>query len=551
MPTVITPPDLDRNLDRGWTYFHIKDIYTPDGTGRFVPNVGDKVFDPTVGDLLVISVDYTTGISVRQPWSPPAQGHDSEEDILLGSGPGTISESFRIWLNPSTIPHTLSFDSRLFAHGSAPSYVKVFRGNDISEAGQVVSAYYDQNQNYLGQDIPLEVVGRNQITNIAIKTPKTGYTHYDLVDGEQVTAVVYDDAGGPRSRHNLLIHRSAVVRKPSDADKYIVNISIESPFLSPSDPQTIQFPINMPVQNLNLIGVVTYSDGTVRRLPIDGSKFALHGLNEFVATVEDQTVPLVLSYALSPGEYSYITNPSVDDHISVMYKARTTAMDGAYSIKLFVTPVWVDRLNGYRLEYYLYNLLRDTYYNVTNNVQMATESSAFDPILYGTVQTLAVAVNLKSVDPRFTNYRHVQTFRLALMAEGNDQTQTNWWLAYTPGQDPVYGEDIRADAHMVNAGNYNVTIDCGCSNLAEWLDKVYWPTQPLVDPKTEAKAPEPNFVKIVSAGYSVEMPVESWDQTLTLTQVPPEGQPIYLHFMRRGYNNDLQLGMAGLITHRV
>lgn len=550
MSTVIPPTDLQRDLDRGWRVWSIKEIYTPGGSGRIVPNVEDLVFDRVNGWLIVISVDYTTGISIRTPWKQPATGADSEEDLLLGSGPGTISESFRLWLNPSVTPHTLTFDSRLFANGTAPSYVKVFRGSDVSESGQVISAYYDQNQNFLGQEIPLEIVGRNNITNIAIKTPKTGYTAYDLQDNEQVTAVVYDDAGGPRSRHNLLIHRSAVVKQTSDSDKYITAISIETPFLSPSDPQTIQFPINMPVRNLNLIGKVTYSDGTSKRMPIDGTKFSIHGLNEFVATVEDQTVPLVLSYALSPGEYSYINNPSANNHISAFYKARTTAMDGAYSIKLFVTPVWIDRLNGYRLEYHLYNLLRDTYYNVTDKVQMATDSSVFDPILYGTVQTLAVAVNLRDVDSRFANYRHVQTFRVALKAEGNDQTKDNWWITYTPGQDPVFGEGVQALARFVNVNNYQVKIDCGATTLAEWLDKVYYPLEPLVDTQSEAVAPVPNYILLVSGNHQVEVPIASWNQTLSLHEVPAEGKPMYLHFMRRGATNDLQLAVAGLITHR-
>lgn len=551
MSTVIPPPDLDRDLDRGFRVWLNSEIYTPGGTGRYVPNVFDLIVDFANGWSYVTSVDYTTGVSMRAVWRIPTGGAEEAEDILLGSGPGTITESFRVWLNPSVTPHTLSFDSRLFVHGTSATYVKVFRGSDISRNGQVVSAYYDQNQNFLGQDIPLELVAMDSVHNIAIKTPKTGYTSYDLVDGEQVVAVVYDDAGTERSRHNLLVHRSAFVRQTSDSDKYITEISIESPFISPSDPQTIQFPINMPVNNLNLMGVVTYSDGSSRRMPIDGTKFAVFGLNEFVATVEDQSIDIVLRYALSPGEYSYITNPSVNNHISKPYKARTTSMDGAYSIKLFATPVWIDQLNGYRMEYHLYNLLRDTYFNVTNQVQMATDAAPFDPILYGTVQSLAVAVNLSQVDPRFANYRHVQTLRVALKAEGSDKTQDNWWVTYTPGQDPVYGVGTKATAHFVNTNNYEVKIDSGCATLEEWLAKMYAPLQPLVDTQAEATAPVPNFMLIVSGTHSVEVPITDWNKTLNLHTVPAQGKPIYLHFMRRGASNDLQLAVGGVITHHI
>lgn len=549
MSTVIPPPDLQMDVDRGYRQWHIREIYVPGGTGRYVPNVDDLVLDYTNGWMRVISVDYTTGVSIREPWLLPTISNNTDEDLLVGSGPGYTSESFRCFLNTAVMPYTLTCDKRLHLYGSEAAYLKIFRGTDISSAGQVVSAFYDQSNQFIGEDIPLEVVAMEQVHNTAIKSPKTGYTSYQMVDGEVVTAVSYSAEGRVTSISRMLIMNSSFVHSPSDASRYITGISIESPFLSPSDPQTIQYPINMPVQNLNLMGVVTYSDGSQRRLPVDGTKFEMHGLDEYIATVAGEVIPFVLSYKLDAGEYSYIVNPSINNHISVVYRGKTMEMDGAYSIKLFCTPVWIDQLNGYRLEWYLYNLLRDDFYNVTNNVVMATGSSNYDPILYGTIQHLSVAVNLKSVDPRFANYRHVQNVQVLLKAMGTDGSQDNWNVIYTPGQDPAYGVGTKALSHFVNTNNYQVDISCGCTTLEEWLAKVYRPTLPLVDDHSEVIAPDPNYVLIRSGSHEVEAPISRWNSTLQLHEVPSDGGVIYLHFIRRNASTDLQLSVAGLIVH--
>lgn len=552
MSAVIPPPDIIKDPDRGWRTWFLPEIYVPGGSGRYVPNVDDLVIDYTNGYFRVISVDYTTGISIRQPWTLPINSNPDNEDQLVGSGPGYQSESFRVFLNTAVQPHTLTCDKRLHMYGSEVQYIKIFRGRDISSAGVVISAFYDQSGQFLGENIPMELVQQPDVHNLAIKAPKVGYTSYELPDNEVVTAVAYSPTAGAVSISRMLILNSSFVRSSEDSLKYIVGIAVESPFLSPSDPQMLQFPINMPVLNLNLMGRVTYSDGSSKLLPVDGTKFTMHGLNEYVATVASQTVPLILSYALTPDEeYSFMVNPSINDHISVEYKGRTTVMDGAYSIKLFCTPVWIDVLNGYRLEWHLYNLLRDEWYNVTNKVSLSTDSVVFDPLLYGTVQRLNVAVQLNEVDPRFAIYRHTQTIQVVLKAQGSDQTQDNWNIIYTPGQVPAYGTGIKALAHLVNVNNWQVDITCGATTKQEWLDKVYYPTQPLIDPEAETVPPVPNFLLIRSGTHEVEVSVDDWNQPLALHEAPAEGKPLYLHFMRRNASTDLQLAVGGLITHRV
>ena len=77
---------------------------------------------------------------------------------------------------------------------------------------------------------------------------------------------------------------------------------LRTPFLSSSDPTLIQFPINVILSDLNLMGIVRYSDGTCAMLPVDNTKFQILGFNAFVSTIVGQSFDVVLKYNLSPDE---------------------------------------------------------------------------------------------------------------------------------------------------------------------------------------------------------------------------------------------------------
>lgn len=551
MTDPITPPVLIIDPDRSFRTWHISEIYVPGNAGRYVPNPDDLVIDYTEGFFRVTAVDYTTGISTLVKWILPKTNPDfNDEDILLGAGPGLPSESFRALIDTSVMPHSLALDSRLRVYGTTNSYIKVFKGRNVGMTGEVISAFYDQNGTFMGENIPLELVATEDQNNIAIKAPMVGHTLRQFPDGEVVTAVVYDDVGQPRSVNPLLVLNTAFIRTTDAASKFIIGISLESPFLSSTDPTLLEYPINMPVQGLNIMGVVSYSDGSKLRLPVDGTKFSLYGLDNYIASIQGQQVPLVLSYRLSQNEYNYIGVPSPNGHISVPYKATTLESDGAYSVKLFAYPVWVSQLVGYRLEYYLCNLDRDTIYPVTNLVEMATGSRAFDPIEYGTVQRITVAVDLNRVDPQFAAYRHAQTFEITLLRDGDSTDNDNWTVGFDPGQDPAYGVGLRAVSEFINVGNWELDLTSEIATKEEWLEQVFYATKPLFDPGTELRAPEPNFFVVVTPNGRVELPIEMWNTKITVEQAPAEGKSVFIEFLRRGATTDLQLGVSALITHQ-
>jgi len=542
-------PIIDPN--RAHRRWRDTEIYTgPSGTGRYVPNVDDEVFSWNTGLRRVVSVDYSTGLSVLEAYVAPVQVTTVDsEDILLGAGPGYQSESYRVYIDDSVIPHTLALDSRLFFYGSNSSYIKLFVGSDISSTGEIVSTMYDQGGTLLGDNIPLELVvlpvGQD---NIAVKAPMVGYATRSLPDNEVVTVVAYNDAGHVLSIARVLVMNTAFIRTVDVSKKYIRTIYLESPFLSTSDDRTLEYPINLPVEAMELRGIVNYSDGTRAEMAVDGDKFALHGLSNFVSTIAGQEIDLVLSYYLSDEEFVYGASTGVTKHISVNYNAKTTMVDGAYSVKLFVAPVWVNAIEGYRLRWFLYNLERKEVYEVTQYAELAVNSRSFNPTEYGTMQNISIAINMKDVNSDYTNYRHTQTIGIALMTQGTND-QDNWNINYVNGQSSPYGKDLRASLTFINTNNWVVNLNSGYSNFDEWLDNVYYNSQPLIHPEFETAPPKPNYFTLVMGVNTIECPIEQWNQNITLQHGVADGDVVMVEFILRSATADLQLGMGVLPVH--
>jgi hypothetical protein len=297
--------------------------------------------------------------------------------------------------------------------------------------------------------------------------------------------------------------------------------------------------------------VVTYSDGSKVEMAVDGTKFSVFGLDNYIATIQGQHLDVVLTYKLSPGEYAYESQTGADSHISEMYSATTLEANGSYSLMVFGYPRWVDQLNGYRMEYFLYNLDREEVYDVTNLVQAASGSRAFNPTEYNVLQRITIAVNLNQVDSKFAAYRHVQTMEVTLLTEGTLNNQDNWTVGFSPGQNPPFGVGVRATAQFINVNNWQLNLTCGETTKQGWLNKVYYPIKPLFDPDSEIAPPEPNFFVLVSGNTRTEYPIDQWGTLLTVTSVPTNGRNIYIEFLRRGGVTDLQLGKVGMSLHYV
>lgn len=520
-------------------------IQKPGETDRWVPNKDDMVLDWDQGFFRVIDVEFGTHLPTLKKWDPPrGTDPDGEENVLIGVGPGYSSESYRCFLDTSVTPFTLSPDTRLHWYGSMVASYKVFKGSDISEEyGQIISAYYDASGTYLGPYVPVTPYVVPGTTTNTTSVPMVGFTNERMDDNERVTLVAYDSLGGVVSYAQLLVMNTETIRQADTTKSYVGGLTIDTPFLSASDPKVIEFPLNVMVQSLPLQGIVHYRGGRTQRLP-NGSAFNILGLENYIATVEGEEFPITATYQLAADEISYNLIPTASRVVTEDYIARTIAVDGAYSCRMFVYPNWVSTQQGYRLEFWLYNADRQRFYNCTPYVELGLNSAPYNPKSYGDIQTLTYAVNLNQVDGRFAPYRFVTTFQLALLNSG--ESNPNWEIYPRPDTMFGYGRDLKAQVDYIQANVWDLRLRNGFNTYEEWIKKMYFDAEPLVDTEQSEFPPEPTHFILHFVNNIYEFSITQWKDVLKVNNDLTNGQLLNIQWIKRTYDNDLQLAMTAL-----
>lgn len=536
-----------------WTIWDLGQIYTGGAAqGRYVPKVRDHVVDPLTNEQWrVTALNPTTMVPTLVSLVNAVVNVFSQQDVLLGVGPGTQSDTYRVYIDKSVVPHTLAVDARLRTYGSMARTAKIFRGSEITGDSEVISAFFDGSGDVLTNEITLELVAtsvQGQV-EIATRSVPVTYTTKDLPDNEIVTIVFYSDTGNKVSKRQLLVENTRFIRSTDSSVRHIIATSLESPFLSSSDPNALQCPMNVTLGGLSLVGVVHYSDGSVAKFPVDGTKFELLGFPGYVSTIIGQKFDIVLKYNVANGEINYIAGQGEALHISETYTIQTTAAEGRYTPKLYGYPVWQDAVNGYRLKWYLYTLERDVVYDVTNLVTINTNTPAFSPLAYGVTQSLSVSVNLNAVNGAFSSYIHTQTISFVLAEQGTART-TNWTVAFDPNQTPVFGQNNFAASMFTNVNSSTVSIGLGASTQAAWLERLYGRVKPLVDPAREVAPPAPTHFALVLSTGDAEFPISQWNQVLTLGTSIANNGTLFVKFFKRTSENDIQLAIAGLPVYQ-
>lgn len=541
--------------DRGWRMWHVDEIFDPDNpddSGRYVPNIDDLVFSRDAGFYIVISVNYQTFKSTFEPWhSPEHTGIVEDENKLLSSGAGLPPQTFRLYLDTSVIPYTLAFDSRLRVYGSTVKHVKVFQGYDI-ENSEIISRRYNNEGTLIGENILLETVMGESAQQSAVKTPMIGNCSKKIDDGEVVTAAFYDDAGHVVSTSSLIVKNTAWIRRAHEERKYVSAIELDSSFLSRSENDVVEVPININMESVPFKGIVHYSTGERKKLPIDGTKFKLLGLRQFISTILGQRQPLTLIYYLGDDEESYDVLDHDQGHVSKAYTITTVPIDGAYSVKLFTAPVWRGTDAHYRLKHFLFTLERLEWWDVSDKVELADNSDAFYSDEYGVNQDITFAVDLNDVDPRFANYRHLQNMRMVLLERGSitsPSTDAHWKIYYERDAAPFLPS--RAIVYHVQQNIHRYQIDAGIIDLNSWLDNHFYKLQPIIHPKSESSPPYPTHFRLHIDDWSQEYDINMWDATFEVEKSKGNGDIVLVEFIRREADRDLKLVVCPFVVANV
>lgn len=526
--------------DARWNMWSIHEIYLGGiGQNKFIPKVDDYVIEPETG--VTYKVTDLNNVTFVPELSPINITHTQSTDQILSS----TNDNYRIYFDKSITPFTLAVDGFMRVYSSTATFARIYQGGFIDNT-KIISRRYDNNGNFVGHDIPLQLVAFNTHDNYAIKNIPACNTTADLSDGELCTVVIFDSNGKVLSKVSCIIEETTYVAQAYAEQKYITQIFLKSAFINTSQPDEINYPVNLPIPSFNPIGVVQYNDGSQIEYPVDGDKFRLYGLDQFVSTIIGHKVPLVLSYRMDPSEAALASVQSDNYYVTRPYSLKVSNPNTSYNVKLFVYPVWINEVNGYNYKVYLMNLDRNVLFDVTTLVSLSSNSPSFNPTAYGITQRLIFNINLASVSGIYNNYLHVQTVDIILRGAANDLSATNVWEVgnQVPTSVPYYGTNLRASRDNI-VGN-KITIHNNLSTVQEFINALYKPTLPLFNPLTEIEPLEPTHIEVKYFTESIIVPISEFNTQFTFNASVGMFSNIDIVFLKETVSQYFKLSVASL-----
>lgn len=526
--------------DGRWNMWSIHEIYRGNiGANKFIPKVNDYVIEPETG-LMYIVTDLHN-VTFIPELSPITIQKNIEVDTLLSS----TNDNYRVYYDKSIYPYTLSVDGLLRIYSSSASFARIYKGPFI-DSSEIISRMFDNSGNFVGHDIPLQLVAFNRHDNYAIKTIPTANTHAELSNGEVVTVVVFSSSGKVVTRVSCIVDETTFIAQAYAEQKYITNIFIKSVFIDDTQVNQINFPVNFNLNSFNPIGVVQYNDGSQVEYPVDGDKFRLYGTDMFLSSIVGHRVPLVLSYRLSPNESALASVTSDGHFITKPYTLLVSNPNRSYNVKLFVYPVWIDQVNGYKYKAFLMSLDRNVVFDVTELIGLSNNSMAFNGTSYGITQRLTFSVNLSNVSSIYNHFVHVQTIDIVLRNRANDISATNIWevSSQVPTNVAFFGTNLRASIDDVTRTRIN--IGNNISTVQEFIDRLYTTTEPLYNHITELSPPTPTHIEVRYLEERRVIPIENYDREIVFNSSIPLFSNIDIVFLKETPNNFLMLSVASL-----
>jgi len=528
--------------DGRWTMWNIQEIYLGQiGQNKYIPKVNDYVIEPLTGKTYIVT--DLNNITFIPELSPINITQTNTLDELISS----TNDNYRIYFDKSMTPFTLAVDGLMRVYSSTATYARIYKGSFIDDT-KIISRRYDNSGNFIGFDIPLQLVAFNSHDNYAIKSIPICNTESVLQDGDICIVVIFDSNGKVISKVSCIAEETTFVAQAYAEQKYITQIFIKSAFINSSQPGDINYPVNLPLASFNPIGVVQYNDGSQVEYPIDGDKFRLYGLDQFISTIIGHKVPLVLSYRLDSTEAALASIESDGYYVTRPYTLTVSNPNTSYNVKIFVYPVWVDALSGYNYKVYLMNLDRNILFDVTNVVSLSSNSPAFNPTAYGITQRLIFNVNLSSVSGIYHDYLHVQTVDIILRGPANDNSINNIWEvgSQVPTQIPYFGSNLRAVRDGIT--NTKVTIDNNLSTVDEFINTLYITTNPLYNPLTESGPLIPTHIEVKYLTESIIVPISQYNEQFMFSSAVGLYSNIDIIFLKETISGYLKLSVCSLIA---
>lgn len=547
-----TPADVPvynpNALFKEWGYDEIyfgKDKVGEGNKGRYVPNVGDKVFHRPTGTYIVEEVSQLLIPSLVRYREPPIAGA-TDEDFLMGVGTRFPQPGYFIYVDSSVSPPVLAVDSMAYIRLPSVSYVRVFAGLNPLPNSEVISANYNASGEYVDDKIPCTRLSSPD--GVEAYVPQVGWAKRAVVDGEPLTMACYDAKGNNVGTVTWLARNSGMVRQSNAATKSIVSIELVGPTVDVGS-KTVKIAVNALLSSLTLMCRVTYRGGKQVDRPIDGVKIRLVSDTDYLPTSPGINQQAILIYNFDSTEAFDGSSQNAVRFFQDVYVIEADAALKAYGMKLFSFPYWKSASAGYGIRHFLQSIDRDIALDVTDKVEVTSTSAVWDPLLFGVKQRMTFALDISKVDARYSDYRHTQSLAFSLLQAGNIDGGNNWLITFENGY-ADYGDKIVANLAYISSQVWTCGIDCGAATVEEWLERLYYRTRPMYDSSSEGGPLAPTHFVLQIGGLRYRKPISSWNLPFTVQSGGAEGDLAVIHWVQEVNGVDLQLATSGLIIHQ-
>jgi hypothetical protein len=358
--------------------------------------------------------------------------------------------------------------------------------------------------------------------------------------------VIYDDSDIMVSYQSLVARHNHLVNNIHDQSLFINKLYLTSAYINPTDPLELLIPLNLLNQSFSPRLFLGYNTGQTKEVFEGSDPVTLIGWDDAVIGEVGETFPLVLSYKVTGIERSTIVDPYVGDVISTTYRVLVVSDPEDVNVKLFCIPIY----NGsvFELQYYLYDLLRDTNTLVTGNVSYENDT-VFDGSTYNEKQQLDLLINLGDVDQgKYGDLQFITTIEIELVGPPTI-FPTTYRLWYYRDESRWFGDDLRADM-VDDLGTTTVSLQGTITSLNDFYEEHYYKAAPLWNPAVESEAMLPDYVDIIDENSNmVTMAVaDHWNGSVEWTHAKPaDGTQLTLEwYSYDGDSNRLDLAKTNV-----
>lgn len=526
--------------DAPWAIWSMDEIFLGEkGADKNVPKVKDYVIEPESGGVYIVkSLSTETWIPELDPLTGNLFDGDHSRQKLFQVSVNSFPAIFRAYVDKKAYPHTCVIDTMCIIPGAMCTHAVLYQGPDDAIWGDPISGIYNSRGERVTHQIPLEIVREDSHEVATMKIVPSFQTKHDLQDGDPVTLVAYNSSGNVCRHQELIVETTTAIPDIYRAINYIDSVRLDSPFIDKTDPTTILRPRNVPVNELGIVCYVKYSDETEKRVPIDGSKVRLLGID---AVHDDSPVtenPLIVSYKLSPTELSVVTEGEVDSrHVSTKYLLKTQDVDGQYTIQLYTYPEW-DAFSGqYRLRAFMIDLTGNQIIDVTGFIEYASGTTGFTQVK-NEVQELMVELPLRRLSNSYRDVKHIES-KIVTLNGIPSALNDGLWTVKDDTTDLTYGSGIEA---TINEDRKTLNLSVGSESLTSWLTKVYVNSNPLAN--IDEEIIEPTGFNVVHKNDRISVDIGDWDSPIIMPNELGVYSTIYLEFFSNVDNVDKMLSIA-------